>query len=494
MDPAENRSDPFALSPESLGPFERYQYPEPPTMATPGYEWGYYSPLDFVLLESDSQSDTSIISAPSSNMGSPLSRHGQLAPIPEWACASQGLGVTPGIVSFDEQLDYWDWHFLEDKYTISPSTVLNETELVDPALVSFSSTAYPASLSYFPPYPGYGPLGHTARPSAFTPSPQLRAGSVSPLSDSGFPYPTCPAPVGDFSNYADTGTLETYLSPETKQRCPHPDCGNVFKDLKAHMLTHQTERPEKCPISMCEYHVKGFAKKYDKNRHTLTHYRGTMVCGFCPGSGSAAKKSFNRADVFKRHLTAVRGVEQTLPGSRKRHTATTGSRVAAKKLSGYAPDATGQCSTCVMFFDNAQEFYEHLNNCVLGIIDPEAIQDNPEEVAATKVEATPRSKEQPFSPTGKSIVHWKAAAKMGLTTEVRQPGEYTLTVLGPRISMPPQHDSQPFDGGHSPEADPGDDWVDSRSTSLAGLLAATITWFQRSLASLPKPPMIDLSF
>jgi hypothetical protein len=30
-----------------------------------------------------------------------------------------------------------------------------------------------------------------------------------------------------------------------KGRCPHPDCGRVFKDLKAHMLTHQAERPGK---------------------------------------------------------------------------------------------------------------------------------------------------------------------------------------------------------------------------------------------------------
>lgn len=43
------------------------------------------------------------------------------------------------------------------------------------------------------------------------------------------------------------------------------------------MLTHQNKRPEKCPIQTCEYHVKGFARKYDKNRHTRTHYKGTMV-------------------------------------------------------------------------------------------------------------------------------------------------------------------------------------------------------------------------
>jgi hypothetical protein len=143
------------------------------------------------------------------------------------------------------------------------------------------------------------------------------------------------------------------------------------------MLTHQNERPEKCPIQTCDYHIKGFARKYDKNRHTLTHYKGTMVCGFCPGSGSAAEKSFNRADVFKRHLTAVHGVEQTPPNSRKKTSSTTNS---GKKLAGYPPDATGKCSTCSQTFSNAQDFYEHLDDCVLRIVQ----QEDPSEAINAK--------------------------------------------------------------------------------------------------------------
>ncbi|KAK3346134.1 hypothetical protein B0T25DRAFT_269799 [Lasiosphaeria hispida] len=153
-----------------------------------------------------------------------------------------------------------------------------------------------------------------------------------------------------------------------KGRCPHPDCGKTFKDLKAHMLTHQTERPEKCPVSTCQHHAKGFARKYDRNRHTQTHYKGTMVCGFCPGPVSVAEKAFNRADVFKRHLTAVHGVEHRPPKSRKK-------AVAAKVR--YAPGVIGKCSTCSQTFANAQDFYEHLDDCVLRAVmeDPaEAIQ------------------------------------------------------------------------------------------------------------------------
>jgi len=219
-----------------------------------------------------------------------------------------------------------------------------------------------------------------------TNSPQLRNGSTSPFPPNNYHHQYSspfPAPMDQRrpSTYSSGYSADQHYSDgesKEKQRCPHPDCGKTFKDLKAHMLTHQTERPEKCPIQTCDYHIKGFARKYDKNRHTLTHYKGTMVCGFCPGSGSAAEKSFNRADVFKRHLTAVHGVEQTPPNSRKK--TTSGAANGPKKLTGYAPDATGKCSTCSQTFSNAQDFYEHLDDCVLRIVQ----QEDPAEAVNAK--------------------------------------------------------------------------------------------------------------
>ncbi|PHH91705.1 hypothetical protein CDD83_10553 [Cordyceps sp. RAO-2017] len=206
-------------------------------------------------------------------------------------------------------------------------------------------------------------------------SPYLHNGSFQPAFAAS-PYVASVDPsdrrVSMGHNFISPSSAEYQSADEAKekQRCSYPDCGKVFKDLKAHMLTHQNERPEKCPIQTCEYHVKGFARKYDKNRHTLTHYKGTMVCGFCSGSGSPAEKSFNRADVFKRHLTAVHGVEQTPPNSRKK-TPTGVGMAAGKKLTGYAHDATGKCSTCSQTFSNAQDFYEHLDDCVLRIVQQE---------------------------------------------------------------------------------------------------------------------------
>ena len=140
----------------------------------------------------------------------------------------------------------------------------------------------------------------------------------------------------------------------------------LWQGLKAHLLTYQNERPEKCPIWTCEYKRKGFARKFDKDRHTLTHYKGTMVCHFCPGSGSAAGKSFNRVDTFKRHLISVHSVYQTSLNSRKQALITS-----PKKLISYDCDAPGNCSTCSGTFASAQVFYEHLNGCVLRVLQQE---------------------------------------------------------------------------------------------------------------------------
>jgi len=87
-----------------------------------------------------------------------------------------------------------------------------------------------------------------------------------------------------------------------------------------------------------------------------------MVCGFCPGSGSSVEKSFNRADVFKRHLTSVHGVEQVPPNSRRK------SPISGKKSVSSTPGQTGTCSTCSVTFASAQEFYEHLDDCVLRVV------------------------------------------------------------------------------------------------------------------------------
>ncbi|WYZ46510.1 hypothetical protein EsH8_IX_000735 [Colletotrichum jinshuiense] len=333
-----------------------------------------YEDAEFQL-PSSNLSTTSAPSAASSNVGSPQSHHDQPAPFHEWA--HPGIAVTPGIVPHD----YYNAAGTEystyagpgmDEFAAFDFANTKPPGFVDPSLIHPDITR-PIVMGNF-----HNPNQYPTSPALSSSSQSMvRNDSQSPFLHSGFqqqqfsPYATpadarrpslhsFPSTYSDSNNYSGDEGKE-------KQRCPHPECGKTFKDLKAHMLTHQNERPEKCPITTCDYHVKGFARKYDKNRHTLTHYKGTMVCGFCPGSGSAAEKSFNRADVFKRHLTAVHGVEQTPPNSRKKSTGAS----SGKKLAGYPPDATGKCSTCSQTFSNAQDFYEHLDDCVLRIVQQE---------------------------------------------------------------------------------------------------------------------------
>ncbi|KKP00061.1 hypothetical protein THAR02_07847 [Trichoderma harzianum] len=346
-------------------------------------------------LPSSGLSTASAPSAPSSAVGSPLSNHGQI--MGDWTV--QGLGIQPGIANGDfVEFSAFGPNGLDDMSAFEFASLAHPKGFVDPSLIHPEISSRPMAIpSYETHYQPAAPQYPTS-PSALSSSPQphmIRTGSSSPYLQNGSFQP---ATTYTTSPYATSTTMtpgvgvgprrlsmskasnsgSNFISPvsadypsgdeiKEKHMCTYPECGKTFKDLKAHMLTHQTERPEKCPIMTCEYHVKGFARKYDKNRHTLTHYKGTMVCGFCPGSGSAAEKSFNRADVFKRHLTAVHGVEQTPPNSRRRASGA----VAPKTLAGYAPDATGKCSTCSQTFTNAQDFYEHLDDCVLRIVQQE---------------------------------------------------------------------------------------------------------------------------
>lgn len=125
------------------------------------------------------------------------------------------------------------------------------------------------------------------------------------------------------------------------------------------MLTHQAERPEKCPVQNCEYHTKGFARPYDRVRHTISHLKETMVCGFCSNTTSLSERTFHRCDVFLRHLVIDHGVEQTAAARREDPNGAT-------RQSQKAP--TGQmvatCGLCSEPFD-AQGFYEHLRGCAL---------------------------------------------------------------------------------------------------------------------------------
>ncbi|KAK3366047.1 hypothetical protein B0T24DRAFT_683101 [Lasiosphaeria ovina] len=117
------------LSPESYSSYSRPAHEYATTIgydnramyaAEAPYMYGNSGKHSPVMYADDSDmhvpsSNLSIDSASSSNMGSPLSNHGQLAPMAEWA-APQGLGVTPGIV---DQNDY----FPGTEYSFAPNPI-----------------------------------------------------------------------------------------------------------------------------------------------------------------------------------------------------------------------------------------------------------------------------------------------------------------------------------------------------------------------------------
>ncbi|KAH8429952.1 putative C2H2 finger domain protein [Aspergillus melleus] len=330
-------------------------------------------------------SGPSIASASSSAIGSPYSGNAHVVQ-ESWIDTNHGLGLPAAVMNDIFPNDYMGTTVDSDAFYAKkyPDT------FVDPSLVQpmqqqqqqqHQQSHLSPGLSYAE-QPDFSLAQTGFLPQSPDPSQLAIPEAYAPMSTSSpslMPSHSRPVSIYDRrSSISSTQSRRSQPSPaasspgfdedgKEKDRCPHPDCGRIFKDLKAHMLTHQSERPEKCPIVTCEYHVKGFARKYDKNRHTLTHYKGTMVCGFCPGSGSPAEKSFNRADVFKRHLTSVHGVEQTPPNCRKRSPTSS----ANKNVTGYCHDATGKCSTCSATFSNAQDFYEHLDDCVLRVVQQE---------------------------------------------------------------------------------------------------------------------------
>lgn len=73
-----------------------------------------------------------------------------------------------------------------------------------------------------------------------------------------------------------------------------------------------------------------------------------------PRVRSASEKTFDRADLFKRHLISHQSVNQTPSNNREKSI----NCFTNRKISTQIADATGKCSLCSAKFENAQEFYD----------------------------------------------------------------------------------------------------------------------------------------
>ncbi|KAK5136271.1 hypothetical protein LTR08_003878 [Meristemomyces frigidus] len=359
---------PFAVTNESFLQSKNYIRPQSPNCSPSNSAANSFDYQNLPVLSSISDSGASVQSTISSAMGSPSAHHQASN---DWTNENNNINMLPNIVLHDSVARDV---FATTSFDLETIPVTDKG-CVDPSLIQplspqhYSGSQYPdlyaVHVQQNLPYPqapspvlSSGAIHSPRTATGKAPSPYVQAQSWQP-------YPAHPGSRRQSVSSVHSRHSQVSLSSDDSNKglCLIHTCGRHVKDLKAHMLTHQNERPEKCPIPTCEYHTKGFARKYDKSRHTLTHYKGTMVCGFCPGSGSAAEKSFNRADVFKRHLTSVHGVEQTPPNARRKSP----SAGTSKKAFG-APEASGMCSTCGVIFASAQDLYIHLDECVLRVV------------------------------------------------------------------------------------------------------------------------------
>lgn len=150
--------------------------------------------------------------------------------------------------------------------------------------------------------------------------------------------------------------------------CPVQGCGRRIKDQRAHIISHRTERPQKCPIKFCEYHTKGFARKYDQVRHTLKHFKGILACDYCSPIAPGGAVLFNYVEDFKRHLVHAHGVD--LPHLRVKARSPTATHAQDRHL--------GTCSSCFEQFIAPRDLYHHMDDCILQRL----LSDNPTESIA----------------------------------------------------------------------------------------------------------------
>ncbi|RSL40918.1 hypothetical protein CEP54_015974 [Fusarium duplospermum] len=151
------------------------------------------------------------------------------------------------------------------------------------------------------------------------------------------------------------------LQDKRHQLCTWPNCGKNVKDLASHLLTHQRRRPFKCPVQWCQYATKGFARKYDRTRHALKHWKAVTRCKFCPESLLGLDVNFFGLNELKSHLRNVHEAEATDAGSSSR----------APGNSDHSGSVI--CSACHQVFVHVQTFYSHLDDCVLESLK----RDNP---------------------------------------------------------------------------------------------------------------------
>ncbi|KAK1020695.1 hypothetical protein LTR33_018792, partial [Friedmanniomyces endolithicus] len=126
-------------------------------------------------------------------------------------------------------------------------SLIQPTQYTGAQFPDMAAVQSPLNLHAFPQAPSPIPTRHAI------PSPRMSSGkepSPNTRPQNWQPYPAYPGSrrqsISSIHSRHGHGSISS--DDSNKGLCPIGTCGRHVKDLKAHMLTHQNERPEKCPI------------------------------------------------------------------------------------------------------------------------------------------------------------------------------------------------------------------------------------------------------
>lgn len=107
------------------------------------------------------------------------------------------------------------------------------------------------------------------------------------------------------------------------------------------------EYSRKCPVTTCEFHRKGFPRKGERDKHTMTHFDGPFKCSSELCDRSYSSEIFDNVEDLRHH---VRG---------------------STHHSSFCEFKRFKCCVCTRVFDRSA-YLEHLNDCIVHTVELEA--------------------------------------------------------------------------------------------------------------------------
>lgn len=107
------------------------------------------------------------------------------------------------------------------------------------------------------------------------------------------------------------------------------------------------EYSRKCPVATCEFHRKGFPRKAERDKHTMTHFEGSFNWGYELCGRSYSFEILDNIEDLRHH---VRG---------------------STHLSSFRELERFKCYVCTRVFDRSG-YLEHMDDCMVHTVELEA--------------------------------------------------------------------------------------------------------------------------